>query len=49
VPHEVIRDSLTSAGSPAETANHLVTLANGHGGPDNTTVIVIDVMEASRD
>jgi serine/threonine protein phosphatase PrpC len=43
IPRELIFASLTSGGSPDETADRLLELAIDHGGPDNITVIVIDV------
>ena len=43
VPEKLIQDTLRSSNDPEEAADRLVTLANDHGGPDNTTVIVIDV------
>lgn len=35
-----------TGGSPEETAHRLVDLANTCGGPDNSTVIVVDIQEA---
>jgi protein phosphatase len=43
VPHELVRATLNSPGGPNETADSLIALAIDHGGPDNITVIVIDV------
>ncbi|MEV4753004.1 protein phosphatase 2C domain-containing protein [Streptosporangium sp. NPDC049248] len=43
VPRELIQDALCSSKDPEEVADHLITLAINHGGPDNITVIVIDV------
>ncbi|MFI6452346.1 PP2C family protein-serine/threonine phosphatase [Streptosporangium amethystogenes] len=43
VPGELIRDALRSSKDPEEAADRLITLAIDHGGPDNITVIVIDV------
>lgn len=45
VPSGQILDTVTSIGSPGETADHLIALAIDHGGPDNVTVIVIDVTD----
>ncbi|MER5650103.1 protein phosphatase 2C domain-containing protein [Streptosporangium sp. NPDC002524] len=46
VPGELIRDTLRSSNDPEKAADRLVTLAIDHGGPDNITVIVIDVRNA---
>ncbi len=46
VPGELIHDALRASNDPEEAADHLVTLAIDHGGPDNITVIVIDVRNA---
>ncbi|WP_329088739.1 MULTISPECIES: PP2C family protein-serine/threonine phosphatase [unclassified Streptosporangium] len=46
VPGELVRDVLRSSNDPEEAADRLVTLAIDHGGPDNITVIVIDVRNA---
>jgi protein phosphatase len=43
VPPEFIDAALTAAKGPAETADRLVELAIRRGGPDNISVIVIDV------
>jgi protein phosphatase len=43
VPPEFIDAALTAAKGPAETADRLVELAIRQGGPDNISVIVIDV------
>ena len=43
VPHGLVHATLNSAEGPRETADRLVALAIDHGGPDNVTVIVIDV------
>ncbi|WP_440067693.1 PP2C family protein-serine/threonine phosphatase [Streptosporangium sp. OZ121] len=43
VPGELIQDTLRSSNDPEEVADRLITLATDHGGPDNITVIVIDV------
>jgi len=45
VPAEQIRDVLASAADPAEVVGELLALAEDAGGPDNVTVIVIDVRE----
>lgn len=44
VPHQLIHDSMSACQSSDETADHLTTLALDHGGPDNITAIVIDVI-----
>jgi protein phosphatase len=46
VPDELIQDALRASNDPEEAADHLVALAIDHGGPDNITVIVIDVRKA---
>ncbi|KXK60859.1 protein phosphatase [Micromonospora rosaria] len=43
VPHRLLHDALSSAGTPQDAVDQLVTLALEHGGPDNVTVVVIDV------
>lgn len=46
VPHELVCATLSSSSGPDETAERLIALAIEHGGPDNITVIVIDVRTA---
>ena len=46
VDDRAIRDVLTSAADPADAVCQLVALAEGAGGPDNVTVVVIDVRAA---
>ncbi len=46
VSAEAIRGVLVAAASPGEAVRQLVALAEGAGGPDNISVIVIDVVEA---
>lgn len=43
IPEDALREELASAGHPGRIADRLVDLANSRGGPDNTTVILIDV------
>jgi protein phosphatase len=43
VPSVLVHETLSSESSPSETAERLVALAVEHGGPDNITVIVMDV------
>ncbi|MEV4278692.1 PP2C family protein-serine/threonine phosphatase [Actinoplanes xinjiangensis] len=45
VPHDVIENALQSEGDPAQAVNALIRSALDHGGPDNVTVLVIDVAE----
>jgi PPM family protein phosphatase len=46
VDDRAIRDVLTSAAAPAGAVRQLVALAEDAGGPDNVTVVVIDVRAA---
>lgn len=46
VSAELIRNALCSSNDLEEVADHLITPATDHGGPDNVTVIVIDVQNA---
>jgi serine/threonine protein phosphatase PrpC len=46
VPPQLIHATLSSSTGPDETADRLITLAIDHGGPDNITVIVIDIRAA---
>jgi serine/threonine protein phosphatase PrpC len=43
VPDNTMRDALTSTDSSELIVEHLIDLANSFGGPDNITVILIDV------
>jgi len=43
VPGATIRDVLATAAAPADAVGQLIRLANDAGGPDNVTVVVIDV------
>lgn len=43
VTHGLIHAALTSSNSPDEVADRLIALALDQGGPDNITVIVVDV------
>jgi PPM family protein phosphatase len=45
VASDLIRDALISYRAPVEAAEHLVALAIDQGGPDNITVVVVDVQE----
>jgi protein phosphatase len=45
VPHELIDAALTTSCEPGDAADRLVALAIEQGGPDNITVIVIDVRD----
>ncbi|MEV5198750.1 MerR family transcriptional regulator [Streptomyces sp. NPDC053720] len=45
VPTEEIHRVLTDTGEPEQAARELIALANGSGGPDNTSCVVADVME----
>ena len=43
VSEDVILSTITRSSSPQEACNRLVDLANDHGGPDNITVILIQM------
>ncbi|MEV7908525.1 PP2C family protein-serine/threonine phosphatase, partial [Streptomyces anulatus] len=43
VPGELIQEALSSPADPRQVTDRLVALALDHGGPDNITVIVVDV------
>lgn len=45
VPEEEIARVLASSEDPQQTASRLVDLALSHGGMDNVTVVVVDVLE----
>lgn len=49
VPYPVLRDVLASQDAPAQIAGRLVELANEGGGPDNITVVIIDVAASDAD
>jgi len=49
VPDELIRATLSEGLGPAATADALVALAKGHGGRDNISVIVVDVLSGGAD
>jgi protein phosphatase len=46
VPQRLIHTVMRSSNSPDNAADHLVSLALEHGGPDNVTVVVVDVGSA---
>lgn len=48
-PFASILDTMRSMGNPGETADGLAALAIEHGGPDNITVIVVDVRDDAQD
>lgn len=48
VPQEAITEILTKHKEPQKAADSLVTAANEAGGVDNTTAIVIDVLESEK-
>jgi protein phosphatase len=45
VPLQLIRATLASTRTPEEAVDRLIDLALTHGGPDNITVIVLDVQD----
>jgi protein phosphatase len=45
VLHELIDAALTAPSEPGEAADRLIALAIDHGGPDNVSVIVIDIRD----
>lgn len=49
VPEEEIGEVLSAVEEPADAARELVRRALDHGGRDNVTVVVIDVVEGSPD
>lgn len=49
VPHDDIHGALAASSTPDEAADRLIALAIDNGGPDNVTVIVIDVRDASSE
>jgi protein phosphatase len=46
VTDEIMREVLASAEDAEQAVGQLVSLANDGGGPDNTTVIIVDVTES---
>jgi len=49
VPDELIRQTLTRGGDPAELAEALVALAMRAGGRDNISVVVVEVVRGAAD
>ncbi len=49
VPDELIRQTLTEGGEPAEIADALIALAKRSGGRDNISVIIIEVKAGAAD
>jgi serine/threonine protein phosphatase PrpC len=43
VPATSIHNTMTSTNDPGDTTDRLIALATDHGGPDNITVVVVDV------
>lgn len=48
VPGDLICDTIASEDGPDEVAERLIALAIEHGGLDNVTVVVIDVVESAN-
>ncbi|MEU9842857.1 protein phosphatase 2C domain-containing protein [Actinomadura sp. NPDC048032] len=48
VPNDLIQARLASSTNSGGTADHLISLAIDHGGPDNVTVIVMDVRDPNN-
>ncbi|WP_327310759.1 MULTISPECIES: MerR family transcriptional regulator [unclassified Streptomyces] len=48
VPAEEIRRVLTGTGEPEQATRELIALANGSGGPDNTSCVVADIVELQQ-
>jgi serine/threonine protein phosphatase PrpC len=48
VPAARVRETMASIDGPDETTARLVSLAIDHGGPDNITVIVLDVRDGDN-
>jgi protein phosphatase len=44
VPHDIIENALRAEDDPAKAVDVLVKAALDHGGPDNVTVLVMDVV-----
>lgn len=44
VPHPEVHAVLAAHGAPADAAGQLITLGLDHGGRDNVTVVVVDVL-----
>jgi protein phosphatase len=49
VPHSTIHNALASHDPPQQIVDLLIRLANNAGGPDNTTVLLIDVDTGPRE
>jgi protein phosphatase len=43
VPHEVIEQCLVEHDDPSDACQQLVALANGYGGPDNVTAVIVTI------
>jgi protein phosphatase len=48
VPDDAIEELLIGIENPQQAAESLVSMANRHGGRDNTTVVVVDVLKGDR-
>ncbi|MEU6077572.1 protein phosphatase 2C domain-containing protein [Micromonospora sp. NPDC047074] len=48
VPEHLLHTALTDASTPRQAVDHLIAAALEHGGPDNITVAVLDVLAGAN-